>query len=444
MKKSITQVLTIIFLFGAISMRAQDSIATDYLRKAQYQQAVEYMDAQAPTRDLLYQKALCYKWLNNYSKALEILETAQEDYPGDIPIQLELAQCYEANLQYLKSIRCYEKLMASDSTNLYFRVRKADLLYRAEKYTTALENYRQIDPAAYNPAYLEKSIALCYEKLNKPDSAQIHYQAAWEADAHDVFSILSLVKLCIQQTDYEQALQYSENFLARDTTNTQMNALNAFTYYNLGEYEEAIRRFEKCRAAGDSSLLVNRSLGISYFFLQNDPAAYPYLQQVNERDSTNTTVLYALASVQYNLQRYPESILLYQKLIGHELPNPNTLCTYYTGLAKACEKDSLYADADQNYKVAIRYALSNMQKMELYFNLSTLLDFQLKDYTQAVFYYTQYQATLLNYLDALQEKPDIDSKEIKSIELKINELNKYIRKLKADHGVNYEDKIWQN
>ena len=446
MEKIIRQVFTTLFLFVVISVQAQekDTLLTNYLRNAQYQRAIEYIDMQDTTKNLAYQKALCYKWLNNYSKAIEILKTVHENYPDDIPVQMELAQCYEANLQYAQSIDCYERLTKADSTNTYFQVRKADLLYRAEKYTTALENYLQINPETYNPTYLKKSIALCYEKLNLPDSAKVCYQTAWEMDTSDIFSALSLVKLCIQQKDYANTLSYSEKFLAADTTNNPMNVLNAIAYYNLNEYEKAVPRFEKCRAAGDSSLQVIRSLGISYFFLQNDSAAYPYLHRAYERDTANITVLYALAQVGYNLAQYPEAIDAYKKLIENELPNRNALYNYYNGLAQACEKDSLYQDAKNFYMTASQFASSNGQSMTLYFNLAALLETYLKEYSLAVFYYTQYQATLMNYQDSLLGNPNPDPEETKAIEIKLKALAEHISQLKAEHKIDYTDKIWNN
>ena len=446
MTKRITQAFAGFFLFCIIAVQAQeqDSVLTNYLQRAQYRQAIEYLNTQEATRNLEYQKALCYKWLSNYSKTIEILETLQKNYPEDISVQLELAQCYEANLQYPQSIYYYEKLIKADPANTYFQVQKADVLYRTEKYITALEEYMQIDPETYNPAYLKKSIALCCEKINQPDSAKVYYRAAWEIDNKDIFSALSLVKLCIRQEEYEEALSFSETFLSTDTTNAQMNVLNAFTYYNLSEYEEAVRRFEKCRTTGDSSLMVNRSIGISYFFLKNDTAAYPCLQQAYERDTTNMTVLYALASVNYNLGYYPEAIRAYQKLIERIVPNPNALYTYYNGLARACEKNSLYHDAVEHYLTAIRYAPSNAQKMDPYFNLSTMMEFNLQDYSKAVFYYTQYQATLLNYQNTMLEQAFPNPEQVKEIEFKLNELEKHIRQLKTEHPIDYTDRIWSN
>jgi tetratricopeptide (TPR) repeat protein len=416
----------------------------EFIQKAQYQKAIEYIDLQEATKELLYQKAFCYKSLNNYSKAIEILESLKESEPGDIPVQLELALCYEWNLQYPKSIACYENLIELDPDNTYFQVRKADLIYRSEKYTAALEEYFKIDPEQYNPGYLKKSIAMCYDKINQTDSAQVYFAEAWKLNPGDTFSAVSLVKMAVQQEDYVSALQYSEDFIKKDSTNAQMNVLNAYVFYNLDAYEEAVKRFEKCRLAGDSSLMVNRSLGISHFFLQNDSLAYPYLQQAYAQDTINMTVLYALASVNYNLSYFPDAIQDYTKLVEYASPQNHKLYTYHTGLAKSLEKDSLFQEAAQNYTMALRYASSNNQKMEALYALAVVLEFDLKAYQPAVFYYTQYQATLLNYRDALSEEVPPDPAKIEEAELKMTELEKHIRALKEKYEIDYKDKIWSH
>jgi hypothetical protein len=82
--------------------------------------------------------------------------------------------------------------------------------------------------------------------------------------------------------------------------------------------------------------------------------------------------------------------------------------------------------------------------MELFFNIASLLEFQLKDYKQAIFYYTQYQATWLSYQDALTGQANPDPEQLQEIELKINELKNHIDELKAANNVNYTDKIWNN
>jgi tetratricopeptide (TPR) repeat protein len=127
-----------------------------YLQNAQYLKAIEYIDQQKSTKDLLYQKAVCYKFLNDYSKAVEILESLSETYPDDIPIRLQLALCYEATSLFGKSVDCYAQLAELDSTNykkildhlnatknLYFLTLKGQgIAYEGEdQYVEALDAY---------------------------------------------------------------------------------------------------------------------------------------------------------------------------------------------------------------------------------------------------------------------------------------------------------------
>jgi tetratricopeptide (TPR) repeat protein len=429
-------ILLIAFLMGtslAFSQETDETLSV-YLQNAQYQNAIEYIEKQEAGKDLLYQKAFCYKSLNNYSKAIAILEALSEEYPEDIRIKLQLALSYESVSLYPESIACYEKLIQMDSTNTYFQVRKADLLYCAGKYSTALEEYGKISPD-YNPGYLKKSVAMCYEKINQVDSAGFYFAEAWKSDPKDAFSALSLVKLHIKQDDFVSALNDSEKFISQDTTNMQMNILNAFTYYKMDAYEEAVQGFEKCKAQGDSSLIVNRGLGISYFFLKNDSKALPCLIQAYAQDTTNMIVLYALASANYNLEKYPEAVGYYSMLVERAAPNRNALYTYYKGLGMACEKDCLFQNAYSNYMAALQYATS-FQSMELYYLIAQICENELKDYSIVNYYYERYKLSLNDYTYFLKNEETGNAVLIKEMEEKIRALENHIQSLKKEHQIN--------
>jgi tetratricopeptide (TPR) repeat protein len=424
-------VLVCILSIGASLSFAQelekDSLAV-YLQNAQYQKAIEFIDNQEATKELLYQKAICYKSLNDYLKAISLLETLSNENPDDIPVQLQLALCYEAALLYPQSIARYNELIKLDSANVYFQMQKAELLYRYGKYPAALKAFSEITPD-YNLPYLKKNIGMCYEKLNQLDSAKVYYNGAWELEPKDSFSALSLVKLHIKQEDFVAALHNSQKFISQDSTNLQMNVLNAFTYYSINDYETAASLFEKCRAEGDSSLIVNRGLGISYFFLKNDSVALPHLSEAFSQDTTNMTVLYALASVYYNLQYFPEAIQCYQKLVEHATPNKNMLHTYIKGLGMAYEKNRLFQEAYSNYMAALQYA-SSFQTMELYYLIANICDKEINERNLAIYYYEKYKELLHSYKYALSEEKETNTKEIKEIEDKITALDNYIQALK--------------
>ncbi|GHU63787.1 hypothetical protein FACS1894160_1590 [Bacteroidia bacterium] len=430
--KTIAFILTVsVSVNFAFAQGLEEDTLSVYLQNAQYQRAIAYIDNQESTKDLLYQKAFCYKSLNDYLKAIDLLEVLSEENPNDVPVKLQLALCYESTLLYPKGIACYDELIKIDSANTYFQVQKADLLYRSGKYQDALDTYFKINQDA-NPAYREKNIGMCYEKLNQVDSAKIYYYTAWELEPKDPFLALSLVKIHLKKEDFESALNDSERFLSQDSTHLPMKVLNAFTHYSLNNYEKAAPLFEQCRTEGDSSVIVNRGLGISYYFLGNDSLALPYLNQAFLQDTTNMTVLYGLASVHFNLEQYPEAIACYQKLIEHETPNRNTLYTYIKGMGVTYEKSRLFQEAYSQYMAALQYA-SSLQSMELYNMIANISENQINEQNLAIHYYEKYKDCLQIYKKSLISREiDADVKEIKIMEIenKLTALDGHLDSLK--------------
>ena len=392
-----------------------------YIRNAQYRRAIEFIDNMEPTKELLYQKALCCRYLNNNSNAIEILMSLLEEYPDDVPIKLQLALCYEATSQFSKSIDCYDNMLQIDSTNTYFEVRKADLFYRSEKYALALDTYSRID-STYNPNYTTRCIAMCYEKLNQQEMAKNYFSKAWNLNEFDAFSANSLVKIRVKEEDYLSAYVDSEKFIEKDSTNATMNALNAFVYYNLDYFDIAIERFKKCMQEGDSSLLVNRSLGFSYYLTEKDSLAKPLLKQSFLQDTTNTNVLYVLGKVYFRLGYYPEAVECFQAIIDKIVPSDILLYSVYKNLAFSYEKNEAFEDAIKAFQTTLRYIKNDNDRLELIYSMANIYDKELKNYTQALSYYKQYRAFLFNYRASLK-----DEQEINEIGNKLTALEEYIK-----------------
>ena len=400
-----------------------------YIRNAQYRQAIEYINNLEPTKELLYQKALCYRSLNEYLNAIEILNPLSEEYPDDIPFKLQLALCYEAVARYSKGIECYNQLLMIDSTNTYFKVRKADLLYRSEKYSLAINAYAQID-SIYNPNYIARCIAMCLEKLNRTEEAKLYYNRAWELDPQDSYSAGSLVKIQIKEEDYFSAYDNSERYIRQDSTDTTMNALNAYVFFKMNNFDFAIERFNKCLMRGDSSLIVIQSLGISYYQTENNSLALPLLQRASLQDTTNHNVLYCLGKVNHNLGYYEEAIDCFRQLIKktlEDMPSPALFYNFYNDLASAYEKKEEYKDAVEFYLKALSYTnndTNNKNRMALNYKIATLSDEKLHDYETAIAYYRVYKGNLLNYKKSLNNE-----QEINEIDSKLAALDEYIGQL---------------
>ena len=435
MNKTAITFILFCFILNAFSQTFEtDSLGIDYyINHAQFQKAIELIDEQAETKDLLFKKALCFISLKNNGKAIEILDSLSNQYPEDVRIKLQLAGCYESESLYSKGIECYENLLSADSTNIYFKIQIADLLFQSRKYAEALRWYQEIE-SDYKPQYIYAKMAKCYEITNQIDSAKINYDLAWELNPLDSYSAANLIKIEMKEKDYFTAVQNSEWFLSMDSTNIEISILNALVYYNLEDYEFAATRFEQCKMLGDSSLIVNRGLGLSHYFLKNDSNAVVSLQKAYTQDTTNNTVLHALAISYQNLGFHQESIDCYELLLERTIPKDQTLYLLYKGIAQSYEGKKLDEDAVQNYILALKYAIQS-QKIDILYKLSFLYDIKLNHFNSACYYYDMYLENLKIYQKFLKEQDPIDSARLEEVDSTIIELEKYIVSYKK-HGSN--------
>ncbi len=437
-------VFTLCFISLHLFSQNDENRLSFYMHNFQYQKALEYISTQEPTKALLLQKVVCYKALNTYKEAIAVLEPLAAEYPQDIQIRSELAICYEAVGKKQSGIDSYDMLISMDSTNAYFKLQKADLLYQQGAYGKALTLYKSI----YDDHGLANTItrsAQCFEKMNKPDSAIHYYSMALEIDSTDVNATANLINITLKRNNYLNAMVLSDNYISKDSTDKQINLLNALSYYGADLYEEAVTRFEKCRADGDSSLIVNRSLGIAYYSLNDSGRAMPLLEAAFEQDTLNNNVLYCLAMTYNDMAEYKKAIPYFNKLLDRTIPPDLTLYLYHRNLGLAYSKSSDYRKAADTYIKALEYAGDN-QKMNLYYMIGQVYENALDDNVKAIEYYKLYKASLNAYLGRLKAKPETEEKEIRETTFTIRNLNLHLSNLSKETGIDVfaSDSIAQN
>jgi tetratricopeptide (TPR) repeat protein len=398
-----------------------------YLDNFQYQQALDYIDTQTPTTGLLLKKVSCYKSLGEYYKAIEVLKPLSKENPENIQVKSELASCYEALGQRQVSIACYDELIQLDSTNLYFKKQKADLIYQQGQYSKSLDIFREIYNQNDSPTML-KRMAQCFEKMEQPDSARTYYMEAWERNPKDGFAAANLVNTTLKIGFNHEAIAYSEKFMEIDSTDTQVNLLNALAYYRLDDYETAVVKFTKCHERGDSSLIVNRSLGIALYSLNNSSQARPYLEAAYRQDTTNNNVLYCLAIAYKDMSDYELAIPLLQKLLDRTIPPDLTLYLYYRNLAESYSKWREHAKGAVQYENALKYAGED-QKMNVYYILANLNEYSLRNRKKALEYYKLYKDSLVAYIERLKKKDVDETEEINRTSKMLTDLEDFIKKL---------------
>lgn len=428
----------IVFIVGitqtVFSQNRIDSIDY-YIQNYQYDKALEYMKSDDLTKVIGLKRALCFKALDDYSSAVNTLLPLEDKLPDDKQIKAEIALCYQALGNWQQSLARYEKLMDLDSTNVYYQIQHADMLFRLDRINDALANYKLLE-TEYNLDNMVKRSAQCYERINQLDSAKVYYAKAWGRDSTDSFSAASLINLNIKQGDQHllNAIDLSEIYLSKDSTNKQINVLNALAYYASDMYEQAVEKFEKCRIDGDSSLLVNRSLGLAYYSLGNRDEAYKYLEKAYEMDSTNLNVLYALGVTYNDKANFVQAAKSFENLIEKRMPANISMYLYYRNLGVAYEGQKKHLLAVNSYVKATKYATDD-QRMYLYYTIVSIYDVDLKMSEEALTYYKLYKASLSNYMAKIQTKENLEQKDLIEIDVtktKLDALDKHILRLQKE------------
>lgn len=422
-------IITLSLLFSVILLTTAQNPLPELLKNFQYQKALEYIETQEPTQELLMQKALCFKALGDYRKSIEILQPLSQESKDNIQILSELAICYQAVALRQASIDCYDELIRIDSANIYFKIQKAELLFQQGKYEKALELFHPIYDQGKSANTL-KQIAQCYEMMNEVDSAILYYRKTLDQNPLDGFSAASLTNICLKEGLLEEGKACSEAFMELDSTNLQVNLLNALCYYATeSDYPEAIERFLRCEAIGDSTLILNRSLGTSYYMTKNYYDAEIYLDKAFQQDTTNNTVMYALAVSATELGDHWKSIPLFERLTQRIQPDSLLISMCCKNWASACQKGWDYKGAIDAYKMALLYVKPD-QKMEIYYKISDMYYYSLEDHKNALIYYNYYKDSLAAYLEKLKAESATKEK-IADTEGRLKALNEHIAIVKT-------------
>lgn len=417
MNKSI--VIFILLLFGKYCFGQKNNTAEEYIKNYQYNEALEYINNQEEiTPYLLFQKALCYKALDNYHDAIDILHTLTNDEPDNIKLNAELATCYVAISNWSKSAHHYYILTQLDTVNTFFKTQYANMLLKNGNYSKALTIYDNIH-RKYNFNSVLRYKAECYENMNMNDSALAYYEKAWKYNESDAYSLANLLSLKIKKGELAEAASISDIYIEKNSTNRVINRLNALAYYSTNLfYNESVERFERCFQTGDSTLMVRKGLGMSYYALLNAEKAYPHLIQTYLADTGNVNIIYPLAEVCMDLKKYDEAVKYYNKFVEKIIPDPKVVTIGYKRLATAYEKNEQYGDALTWYRKLVN-RIDYDQKMELYYKIGNICDEKTKEYNDAVFYYEGYKKYLTAYIK--QKEAELDKERNSTAEKEIEE-----------------------
>lgn len=418
MKHILTATIGLLITLSVWGQESED--LQTLIQLSRFGEAIKLIEGMEPSRELALQKVTCYKALGQYRVAKNELITLSEQYPDDIIIRSELAHCYEALDEPRAGLECYAQLIDMDSTNQFFRLKMGDLLYKVDDYDSALVVFKKLLEQDSLISSV-KRIALCHDKKHEYETAAQYYNLAYTMDSTDMNALGNLINIHLKIQNYKKAIEISEEYIAKDSTNNMINLMNALGFYGIDEYEEAVPRFMRCYNNNDTSLIVNRSLGISLYSTDRNGEAIGYLENAFRQDSTNNNVLYCMAVTYTDLDRHKESLDCYLKLLTRITPKNMEMFLYHRNAANEYYNLEQYENALEYYKKSLAYGTEE-QNLKQYYAIAFLYRDELKNQKKSLEYLDLYTDGLhksLKILENKEHKDQYDQRDIYDIKLSL-------------------------
>lgn len=274
----------------------------------------------------------------NYTLAVQLLDKENASASDNLAQLLQIASGYRQCSQTVKAIRTYEKALKLSPDNTSIRrqlVRLENLLGNYDKgveYCHAMLAKDSLDAIAF------RLLGNSYYSKREFDNAYRSYVKAYSLNPDDFSTVDAFSTLLIEERDYEGALQMTEKYREKDTTNLRINQNNAEAYFRLEQYEESIKRYKALENAGDHSFYTLYFEGVSHFAQKNYYAAHYYLEKARPIDPENVTLLYYLAVADAKTSWKDDAIRYIEQVEDLTIPSDSTLSWLYNGFTRVYPK----------------------------------------------------------------------------------------------------------
>jgi tetratricopeptide (TPR) repeat protein len=350
-----------------------------------------------PLPDAYYTLGLCYQATLDFKKTIPCLMLSLRLDSTSLPTYRALGQCYRTLGLLAEARNIYQRALLLDSVNVAVLNAYAALLYEQEEYAEAVQSYEKLAQMYPENSFLHAQIARCYVKLperaDTPASATLHYSWALRGDSANVPLTIEYAQFLMgknTRNSLNGALVYLNNVLQYAPNNPAIYKEKGKVYIRLNDYRQSVEAFQRCLALKDSSDFILRELGISYFRLKQFDSAETFLAKANPPESLEPGIIDTrgasfLGIVKRELKKYDEAMLYFDKT-AEGLKRGSVAAMYVQmGLTqKLAEKPE---KALALYRQAQALDTANA---DTFYEIATLYDGSLKDKKSAALFFKRF------------------------------------------------------
>lgn len=348
----------------------------DAMTNYDYEIALSLINKEKPTIPLLYQKGKALKGLGNNIEALEVFRSITFQDSLNPRAYIEAAECSKVLAKNKQALGYYQKAIDLNPQNKYVRIQYINLLLNERKFQEALGESSLLaekDSSAIALHLMGQS----FEGMEDYQSALGCYHQIQDSYPTDYLAAAKLGSIYIAGKDYNYAIEATEEYRKRDTTNIVVNQQNALAYCLNQTYPTAIQRYEYLLSQGDSTFHTCYYQGISYYAIGRYYEAHDLLEVARKYAPRDVNLLYYLGRSCAKTSWKEEGIKYLEDAVNYALPPDSAVSRLYVGLADCYKAAEMYNE--QIKTLQTRYEKFDTANHKLLYDMAYIYNYRLMD-----------------------------------------------------------------
>ncbi|HEY4336742.1 MAG TPA: tetratricopeptide repeat protein [Puia sp.] len=321
-----------------------------------------------------------------FDEALTYLSPVLQADSDNAPVLNYAGYAYYMNDNEAAAKACYERMLHIDGnsvTALHYLI----LLDENADAGSALEYAQRLIGLQPRKAAWWRVAGEMWGRLQRPDSALIYLDKAYELTPGDVKTVSALGNLLCDARDFERADSIVDLALGKDSLNTSLLKLRVRSAYQNKQYPYALVPGERLLRLNEPAVNSLEWLALSYYNLKQYPDCIRVCEGMLDMGLELEAVYYYEARAQAKLHNYDSSNVLLLKALAKA--KSATMEWYYDGLGDNFESLRDYRKAVAHYDTA--YYLYK-DPLALY-TCGRIAETELHNTTMARQYYRRYLVT---------------------------------------------------
>ena len=427
-------IITLIFLLSQLALLQGQPVLADIdnaISGKNYREALELCNQMEITSGTSYELdfrfGVVHASLSNFPAALEYLTRSEANGTGGLQAGLLIADCHEALGDIGLASEKYVELIRNDRSNLYIVNCFARMLLNNRLYSDAIKWCQLLVDSVPDNSVFRKNLGGCFTQLAMDEYALPHLNRAWQLNSMDLSVLTSLTNVWLRLRMPESGIETVEEAINLHRQSPVPFRCHGNLLFAIENYGGASAAYQTAYNLGDTSLLVARQLGFSYYAANNFRESIPYLMIYYKSDTTNSEASYYLGHSMTLWTMKEEGIRYLEKSLLLLAPDSVKTGTVYASIGKATTDIKNYEKGIESYNSALTYSPGNPDYI---LGLAKVYDIN-RNLKEALKYYEIYDQHQSEMIRKLAESANIG---VDKFQLSINHryAQSRIRKIKED------------